>query len=186
MSTLDKKTTLTSVEEDILDSLARNDKGVIELIYNNYGPMLMNVIFRVLKDEALAQDVFQEVIIKIWRKGHYYNANKGSLYTWLVSVCKNAAIDKTRSRVYKQKQQTHGSETIASVGEEMKTELHTEHEYLYELVKQLPENQKLLVDMAFFQGYTHEEIAKKLDMPLGTVKTRIRTAIKQLRKVLKA
>lgn len=168
-------------EERIISLLKQNDQGVIQLIYEQYSHNLFNVIYRVVKDQNMAEDVFQEVMIKIWRKGHYFDRSKGSLYTWLVRVCKNAAIDKTRSKEYIKASKT-------SHPEEMRVE-HTEtkdanQEKVQEMLTQLPEKQKRIVDMAYFQGYTQEEIAKKLEIPLGTVKTRIRLALKHLRKIV--
>lgn len=181
---MEKSPQTLEIEQRIIVLLKRNEQSVIKLIYQHYGRNMFNAILRVLKDESLAQDVFQEVIIKIWRKGHYYEAKKGSLYTWLLSVCKNAAIDKTRSKAYKHGLHTQSSEQLATPAPAQASSL-GEHAQLKELVTNLPQPQKQLIDMAFFQGYTHEEIAEQMDMPLGTVKTKIRSALKQLRKILK-
>ena len=105
------------------------------------------------------------------------------MYTWLVSVCRNAAIDKTRSREFIKAMKTASSEEIGERNEHSEQKVEKQ-EQVQEMLKRLPEKQKLIVDMAYLQGYTQEEIAKKLDIPLGTVKTRIRLALKHLRNIV--
>lgn len=176
-----KSSSTQTTDEQIISLLKQNDPEVIKLIYKQYSHNLYNIIYRVLKDQEIAQDVFQEVMIKIWKKGHYFDSGKGSLYTWLVSVCRNAAIDKTRSKEFIKAKKTSSSEEIREKDTDSR---HIEKEQVEEMLMKLPEKQKIIVDMAYFQGYTQEEIAKRLAIPLGTVKTRIRLAIKHLRKVV--
>ena len=171
------------IEEEITSLLQHRDERVISVLYSQYSHILFNIIIRIVKYEDLAQDVFQEALIKIWKKGHLYDPKKGSLFTWIVSVSRHAAIDATRSKAYKLRERQLQNET-PMLQEPLTSTLHQEGMHLAEVVKLLPEHQKLLIDLSFFQGYTHEEIAKKLDIPLGTVKTRIRAGIKKLRKLL--
>ena len=168
-------------EERIISLLQQNDQGVIKMIYEHYSQNLFNVIYRVVKDQNMAEDVFQEVMIKIWKKGHYFDRKKGSLYTWLVRVCKNAAIDKTRSKEFIKARNTQSPQELNGENTDRSKD---NHEQVQEMLTHLPEKQKHIVDMAYFQGYTQEEIAKKLEIPLGTVKTRIRLALKHLRKIV--
>ncbi|MEM6263063.1 MAG: sigma-70 family RNA polymerase sigma factor [Bacteroidota bacterium] len=182
---MDKLTREPSTEDKIIHLLGQHDQQVIQLIYRHYGHNLFNVVYRIIRDEGSAQDVFQEVMIKIWRKGHSYTREKGSLYTWLLSVCKHAAIDYTRSKVYLDGQRHSGSLENSTAASARVNPTAEQHE-LREWVQKLPEKQRVLVEMAYFQGYTHEEISEKLDIPLGTVKTRIRIAIRELRKVVKS
>ncbi len=183
---IQKATKHTHTEEEIVQLLENQDERVIKLIYEEYAHILFNIIYRIVKNEEIAQDVFQEALLKIWRKGSLYQPQKGSLFTWVVSICKNAAIDKTRSRDFKQSQRAQQRESLDKYEYQQETQSpHNEEDaHLKEVLNQLPDQYKLLIDMSFFQGYTHEEIAQKLDIPLGTIKTRIRTAIKKLRKLL--
>lgn len=182
---MEKPSSTLTRDEQIVVLLQRKDQAVIRLIYEQYSHNLFNIIYRIVKDHNMAQDVFQEVMVKIWKKGDYYDREKGSLYTWLVSICRNAAIDKTRSREYIKAMQTSSPDSLQDRPKLAKA---TEDrlEDVRELIKQLPKKQKDIVDMAYFQGYTQEEISKKLSIPLGTVKTRIRLALKHLRKVVQA
>ncbi|MEL6252866.1 MAG: RNA polymerase sigma factor [Bacteroidota bacterium] len=177
------KSSAITPDEKIIELLQRNDQKVIQLIYERYSHNLFNIIYRVVKNQSMAQDVFQEVMVKVWKKGHYYERSKGSLYTWLVSVCRNAAIDKTRSREFIKAMNTASPEEFVERNEHSEQKVEKQ-EQVQEMLRHLPEKQKLIVDMAYLQGYTQEEISKKLDIPLGTVKTRIRLALKHLRNIV--
>ncbi|MEL6675926.1 MAG: RNA polymerase sigma factor [Bacteroidota bacterium] len=183
---LEKVSTTLSQEQHIVHLLKKQDQRVIELIYTRYSHNLFNVILRIVKDQGMAQDVFQETIIKIWKKGHFYDRAKGSLYTWLVSICKHAAIDKTRSREYKQAIRTAAPEEICAPVAADPHKLNDQQAHLKQMLTNLPAHQRQIIDMAYFQGFTQEEIAHKLGIPKGTVKSRIRLALNQLRKVMHA
>jgi RNA polymerase sigma-70 factor (ECF subfamily) len=121
--------------------------------------------------------------VNIWRKIDSYDAGKGRLFTWMLNVARNAAIDKLRSRAHQDARKTSAipesgdpgwlaaSPEIRDVG-------------LKKIVAGLKEEHRVLIELSYFQGYTHDEIAKALSIPLGTVKTRIRTAISQLRTIV--
>ena len=173
-----------SVENQIVQLLQRKDKGAIKLIFEHYGPVLLNIILRVVKDRSIAQDTLQDALLKIWKKGQSYKPENGSLFTWLTTVCRNAAIDKTRTKDFKLTEKSNASIDLVSIAEAVVQEEETDQQYIHQLMDQLPPVQRKLIDLAYFQGYTQQEIAKCLDMPLGTVKTRIRLAIKHLRAII--
>ena len=173
-----------SVETTIVDLLKTRDKKAIHLIFEHYGPVLLNVILRIVKDGAMAQDTLQEALIKIWKNGHTYKPENGSLFTWLTRVCRNAAIDKTRTKDYRLTEKSKTSVDLVNITEIAVSEERSERQYMHQLVGQLPSIQQKLIDLAYFQGYTQKEIAKCMDMPLGTVKSRIRMAIKNLRSII--
>lgn len=154
------------------------------MVFTHYGALLLNVINRVIQDEVMSEDVLQSVLLKIWQNGHNFDPSKGSLFTWLVRVSKNAAIDKTRTKDYRLSQESKLGVEVVSIAESMSGGDEMETLYAKQLIAQLPEEQKRLINMSFFEGYTHKEICERLNMPLGTVKTRIRAAIKHLRSVI--
>ncbi len=174
----------STIESKISHLLADRNKEAIELVFTHYGSLLLNVINRVLRDDFMSEDVLQSVLLKIWQNGHNFDPSKGSLFTWLVRVSKNAAIDKTRTKDYRLTQESKDGVEVVSIAESMSSGDDMETIYAKQLIAQLPEEQKNLIHMSFFEGYTHKEICEKLDMPLGTVKTRIRTAIKHLRSII--
>lgn len=164
--------------------LHARDSHAVTLIYENYSAVLYNVILKVVRHEELAQDVLQDALVKVWRNSTKFDREKGSLFTWLVRICRNAAIDKMRSKDFQNTEKSRQSEDIVTIGDQPEQEEHLNRLYMKQMIDQLPENQRRLIDLSYFQGYTHKEIAENLGMPLGTVKTRIRLAIKHLRAII--
>jgi len=160
------------------------DKKAIGLIFDHYGALLLNVIKRVIKDQMMAEEVLQKVLLKIWTNADAYRNSKGSLFTWLVAISRNAAIDQTRTKDFRLTKESERSVELVSIYDKVESNDQLEKMYIRQLLNQLPESQKQLIDLSYFGGYTHKEIAQRLDMPLGTVKTRIRLAIKHLRSVI--
>lgn len=177
-------TAKSSVEERITYLLKDQDKKALSLIFDNYGALLLNVIKRVIKDPMMAEEVLQKVLMKIWKNAESFNKSKGSLFTWLVSISRNAAIDQTRTRDFRLTKESEHSVELVTISNKASENDQIEQMYLRQLLNQLPETQKKLIDLSYFEGYTHKEISQRLDMPLGTIKTRIRLAIKHLRSVV--
>lgn len=160
-----------------------HDEAAFSYLYDHYSKALYTVIYQILPQPELAEDVLQDVFVKIWQYVDSYDAAKGRLYTWMLNIARNTAIDRTRSRDFKREAQTtaltenvynhegglHSS--ISDIG-------------LKKTLEGLPEESRRLLQLSYFQGYTQEEIAKMLGIPLGTVKTRIRSTLLQLRKLV--
>lgn len=173
--------TETSTEDRIVYLLADGDKKALKLIFDNYGALLRNVILRIVQDKMMSEGVLQQVLLKIWKNAHRYDQSKGALFTWLVSISRNAAIDYTRTKDFRLTQASERSEDIVNISAKASDENMLDKMYMTQLLNQLPEMQRKLINMSYFEGYSHREIAENLEMPLGTVKTRIRLGIKQLR-----
>ena len=172
----------TYEEQELVALLKAKDNQAFSYLYDNYAGALCGVVKQIVGDMELANDVLQEVFVSIWRKIDTYDASKGRLFTWMLNIARNAAIDKTRSKTYQ-------------VG--LKIQSFDGNEYNHPVVRpgfddfglkkqlqKLKDEQRLLVDLSYYQGYTHEQIAKALNIPLGTVKTRLRSALSQLRTLL--
>lgn len=173
---------LKPVEIQIAQLLQARNTEAIRLIDRHYQAALVGVILRIVRTEEFAEDVWQESLVKIWRFADQYDPNKGRLFTWLINICRRTAIDKTRSRVFKESQsgpQTD-SDTVVSAPE-MGVSPYIEGIGVRDMVQKLEPKYSELIDLAFFQGYTHQEAADALELPLGTVKTRIRKAVNVLR-----
>lgn len=168
----------------IIRLLGQNDKEAIKLIYQNYSPVMMNIILRVVKHERIAEDVLQEALLKIWNNRTSYDTNKGSLFTWMTRISRNAAIDKTRTKDFRLTETSMNASDIVSISDTQAQSPEVDEMLLAQVVERLPEKQRLLIDLAYFQGYTQKEIAEKFDIPLGTVKTRMRAAITNLREII--
>ncbi|MBI1343922.1 MAG: sigma-70 family RNA polymerase sigma factor [Terrimonas sp.] len=171
-------------EQELVALLQQQSEPAFNYLYDNYSGALYGIIHQMIMDSETANDVLQEVFINIWRKISLYDAAKGRLYTWMLNIARNAAIDKLRSRGFQESRKNQAMpenvDTIsASVGPKI------DDVGLKKVLVQLKDEHRTLVDLSYFQGFTHEEIAKMMDIPLGTVKTRIRSALTQLRTLLK-
>jgi len=173
---------ITYTEEQLVASLKQGDKAAFNYLYENYSAVLYGNIFRVICDESTAQDVLQETFIKIWNNIGKYDAMKGRIYTWMMNIARNTAIDKLRSKgeIMKGKIQT-GEDVVFNVQNSKSAEQQTDTIGLRKMVTSLKPEHYCIVDLAYYKGYTLDEISKALDVPLGTVKTRMRAAIQQLR-----
>ena len=155
------------------------------LLYDNYAAAIYGVILRIVKSEAVAEDVMQESFVKIWTSFEQYDAEKGRLFTWIINISRNAAIDKIRSKQYRVGSRTKGIEDIGVSNMESSYNIKPEHIGLKEVIAKLNPDQKQIIDMMYFDGYTQSEVAEELSIPLGTVKTRSRAAIKMLIKLFR-
>jgi RNA polymerase sigma-70 factor (ECF subfamily) len=179
-------TTVRYTEQELVTSLKAKDKQSFGYLYDNYSGALYSIVLQIVPDKELANDVLQEVFITLWRKIENYDPSKGRLFTWMLNVARNLAIDMLRSKAYQnsqKNQQLPDTEYYDKAG--AVTQLSVDHIGLRKLVGKLKTEHRVLIDLAYFKGYTHEEIAAMESLPLGTVKTRIRSALTQLRAYLK-
>ena len=129
--------------------------------------------------------MLQDAFLKIWDKIDSYDRSKGKLFTWMLNLTRNLAIDRTRSREFSKDKKTGGIENYVSrIDREGHTEQEVEAIGLSELLKALPEDQRFIIDQHYLKGYTQSEISEEFNLPLGTVKTRMRLAMKELRNIL--
>lgn len=175
--------TISYSEQELVILLQQRNEKAFSYLYDNYSGALYGIVNGIITDKEVANDVLQNVFVNIWRKIESYDVAKGRLFTWMLNIARNASIDELRSRGYKDSQKNRPIEegveltgavtnpSIADVG-------------LKKILWKLKDDLRVLVDMSYFQGFTHEEIAKALNIPLGTVKTRIRTALIQLRTMM--
>lgn len=174
-------TKVTYEEQQLVTLLRQKDDQGFAYLYEHYAGALHSVIRQIVTDVELANDVLQETFVNIWRKIDSYDAEKGRLFTWMLNIARNAAIDKTRSKAFQQ-----GMKNQSIDGEYIQPSVRpgVDDIGLKKVVWKLKEEHRMLIDLSYFQGYTHEQIAKALNMPLGTVKTRIRSALTQLKVLL--
>ncbi|KQS34274.1 RNA polymerase subunit sigma-24 [Dyadobacter sp. Leaf189] len=172
-------------EEELVLALKRNEKVAFDFLYDHYSGALFNIISKTLRDEEKAADVLQESFVKIWKNIASYNPEKGRLFTWIMNIARNGAIDAVR--VEGRKPAMDDIEDIAVRNEKDAYEdLQTTSSDMKAIIDMLRPERKILIDMAYFQGYTHEEISEELSIPLGTVKSRIRTALQELKQYFAA
>jgi RNA polymerase sigma-70 factor (ECF subfamily) len=176
--------TLKYTEPELIDLLKLRQQTAFSYLYDNYASALYGIIVSIVPDRELANDVLQEVFVKIWKQVSTYDASKGRLFTWMMNIARNASIDMLRSKNYQRSQQNRElTETVYEKGGSTSTNV--EQIGLRKLVNSLKEDYRILLELAYFEGLTQDEISKMLNMPLGTVKTRLRTALIQLRELMK-
>lgn len=157
-------------------------KEAFDYLYQQYAPALLGIISRIIADGQTAEDVLQEAFVKIWKNIDQYDAAKGRIFTWMMNIARNTAIDKTRSKAEVMKGKIHPGENIVDiVGSQVGKEMVTDSIGLKKMVSELRDEHQVIIQLTYFKGYTIEETAKQLDLPVGTVKTRMRSAIKTLR-----
>lgn len=178
------KTDIQVSEEELVQRLQQQDEAAMAILYDKYSAALYGVILRIVKTEEIAEDVMQESFVKIWYSFHQYDTSKGKLFTWLINVARNSAIDKIRSKQYRVGSRTKPMEDSPVNHLQSAYETRPEHIGVKEMVEKLNPDQKIIIDMMYFEGYSQSEVAEELDIPLGTVKTRARAAMKLLTKLL--
>lgn len=173
-------------ETDLVSMLKNKDQQAFSYLYDNYGGALYGIIMKVIHEEESAKDLLQEVFVKIWRSIDSYDNSKGKLYTWMLNIARNAAIDVLRSaRFNNDKKISELENSVHSNSSTNATSIKTDQIGLKEVVYALKEDYRQILDLAYFKGYTQEEIAQELQIPIGTVKTRARNAIIQLKSIMK-
>lgn len=170
-------------EDELIAALRGREKIAVEALYDMYSASLNGIIYRIVQHDEIAEDLLQETFVKIWNSFHSFDSQKGRLFTWMANIARNLAIDKVRSKDFKNNSKNQDIEnTVNFIDERRNTSQNPETLGVKELVEKLKPEQKSILDLVYFKGYTHVEVAEELGIPLGTVKTRLRMAIITLRK----
>lgn len=166
-------------DAELLDRIVGGDPGAIAGLYDRHQRLLFGLILRILRDRAEAEEVLQEVFLAVWTRAATYDAALGVPAAWLVRIARNRAIDRLRKRGTREKA---AAEDVAAADSPEADALKLERRYLIRrALDTLPRQQRALIEHAFFGGLTHSELAERFDLPLGTVKTRIRAGLSALR-----
>lgn len=182
-------------DDELMDRLGSRDLAAFEALYDRYGDLVYSVCLRVVGDTYIAEDVTQDVFVRVWRRPEQFDLRRGKFVTWLLSVARNRSIDHRRSQSRRMRH-----EALPSIDEEedvlpsedarddpaLQTVLADECAAVRKALEVLPPEQKLAIQLAYFGGLTQQEIANKLGQPLGTVKTRIRLGMQKMRGALQA
>jgi RNA polymerase sigma-70 factor (ECF subfamily) len=178
-------------DAELMARLRERDVGAFEALYNRYGNLVYSVSLRVLGDVEAAEDVVQDVFLRLWRKPQHYDTARGRFVTWLVSVTRNRAIDERRSRGRRQRRESLSEPELEDTlpgndsDDPATTAVRTdERDAIRQALAGLPREQRLAIELAYFGGYTQLEISEALSQPLGTIKTRIRLGMQKLRAAL--
>ena len=179
---MDATTDIVISEKEIVRLLRNKNEKAVRYLYDHYSKALLGLVFRIVPNQEIAEEILQETFVKIWVNASSYDESKGKLYTWMLNIARNLAIDKVRSSEYKQSAKTQTLEkSVDSINKNYQAGYNTDTMDMKALTEKLRPEQKELIDLIYFSGYTQAEAAVKLKMPLGTVKTRVRSAIGELR-----
>ena len=170
-----------SIEQEIVYLLQKEDKKAISLLYENYADALFGVIYKVISDQNLAQDVLQESFVKVWKNAKSYDSKKAKLFTWLYRITYNTAIDKVRSESKKVKKEVEieNSNVYRLTSEGLNQDVMDIKKHL----GTLDEKYQIVINALFFEGMTQQEASDELEIPLGTVKSRLKIGLRELKKI---
>lgn len=171
----------TSLEQNIVQLLEKGDTSAINLLYQNYSDSLYGVILKITNDEEMAQDALQETFVKVWRNSKRYDQKKAKLFTWLYRIARNTAIDKLRS--YNNKFEKEVQIDKSNVYILPTSNLNQDVLDLREHVARLDDKYQIVLKALFFEGMTQQEASEELDIPLGTIKSRLKIGLRELKKV---
>lgn len=179
-------------ETELITLLKSKDEKAFGYLYDNYVGALYGFILKIVNESNCAEEIIQDVFLKIWKNIDQYDTAKGRLYTWMINISRNTAIDYVKSKGYQNEQKNHSiynfvnkednilfSDTINNASENS-----TDLIGMNTIINGLKAEWKVLIHLAYFQGYSQSEIAETLGIPIGTVKTRTRNALIELKKLL--
>ncbi|MCT4561887.1 MAG: RNA polymerase sigma factor [Crocinitomicaceae bacterium] len=175
---LDAKTKI--LIDNLVERLKNREESAMSELYDRYADTLYGLASKIVKSDEIAQDIVQDSFVKVWKNVTSYDQSKGSFFTWMLNITRNTAIDFLRKQ--KKYKATSIQDVENSVHMEGGIQANMDAIGLKEMVNDLNSDQKILVEYIYFKGYTQQEVADELEIPLGTVKTRIRSAVKALQK----
>ncbi|MBB6005127.1 RNA polymerase sigma factor [Arcicella rosea] len=169
-------------EEALVSLLQSKDERGFSILYDNYSSALYGVILKIVRSEEVAADVMQDSFVKIWRNIEGYNRTKGTLFTWILNVARNTAIDRIRSQEFQNSQKNHDlDDHVNFIDSQGGSQFDIDAIGVKKVIENLRPEHQQIIDLLYFKGYTQAEVAEEFGIPLGTVKTRVKSAIVQLR-----
>ena len=169
--------------ETLVIQFQQKDPKAFEKLYNMYAENICGVINTIVKNSDISQEICQDVFIKIWNNADKYNSSKGRFFTWILNIARNAAIDEVRSKSHKNSKQNLSADYFVGILEDNTNLDHkTDAIGIKKFLQDLKSTCVQIIEMLYFKGYTQKEASEELNIPIGTVKTRNRSCISQLRK----
>jgi len=176
------KPAIYNSEIELLQYLKAGDQTAFNYLYNNYSGTLFKVILQIIPAKDVAEDILQKVFVNIWTKIDGYDPKKGRLFTWILNIARNASIDTLRSKEYQYRQRVinYAPDEINSFCSSNYT-LYTDAIGIYRYLSMLKPQQRQLLELIYYRGFSQPEVAVLQSTPLSTIKTRIKSALSQLR-----
>lgn len=168
--------------EQLIEKFQQKDSQAFKELYDMYANNICGVIYLIIKDKERSQELCQDVFMKVWDKSSSYNTSKGRFFTWLLNIARNTAIDELRSKSHKNHKKNQPLDPfVGKLEQDNGLENQVNTIGLQSMLKGLKEKCVLLIDLLYFKGYTQKEAAEELQTPIGTIKTRIRACMTQIR-----
>lgn len=171
-------------EQEIIQLLRAKDREGVSFLYQNYAPILMGIIFKIVKREDVAENILQDTFLKVWQKIEDFNPSKGQFLAWIIGIARNGAIDLIRTKKYQNQLNVYEINDATCGDLKSSSLLNIDHIGIREVIYKLAPKYHQLIELIYFEGYTQVEVAEELNLPLGTVKSRIRKAFSQLKTLL--
>ncbi len=174
-------------ELELLQQVAQHDQQALLTLYQQYGNLVYSLSLRVLRQPTMAEEITQDIFLKLWRQPERWNPSLGQFSSWLLTITRNAAIDRLRREgrqavLAAWEQSDEADNRLSDADSYVATQANwVNGQVLRRLLQSLPPEQRQLIELAFYDGYTHSELAELLQLPLGTVKTRLRMGMQKLR-----
>lgn len=178
-------------DQALLESIAGKDAEAFSTLYDRHAAKLFGLAIQIVKDRTLAEDILQDIFLSLWKNAGLFDSSKGNPVTWLMVLCRNRCIDKLRvlnkkagrtsQLSEKEARQIKSSEAENPAEQAIQNETHIR---IKKALQQLPVEQRTLIELAYFSGFTQSEISETSGLPLGTVKTRIRLGMQKLKGIL--
>ncbi len=183
----------SSTDLELMTRVVSNDSKALEALYNRYSPLLYTLIKKITGDEKTAEEVLADVFVIIWRKSNLFDFNSGNVYTWIIGIARNKAIDTIRRRNNSNEMKEYSEEyentiiipSLSSLIDplDIKTALSLK-DNIESALNQLTDAQQYVIYLAYYEGLTQKEIAAKLNIPLSTVKSKVKTTLSNLKEYL--
>jgi RNA polymerase sigma-70 factor (ECF subfamily) len=173
--------------DELLQRVARGDRDAFELVYDDLAPRVLGLARRVVRDPAQAEEVMQEVLVEVWRTAARFDPERGSATSWVMTMAHRRAVDRVRSaQAATDREEAVASRQVSRAFDEVSeaAEARWEQEQVRRALTDLTDLQREAITLAYYGGYTYREVAVLLDVPLGTVKTRLRDGLIRLRDAL--
>lgn len=171
-------------ESRIVQLLQSNSKDAVRIILERYGDALYTVALRIVGTKEVAEEILQDAFVKVWQKAQQYDPNKGRLFTWLLQIVRSTAIDKVRLVKFQREKTSQPLETTVYDNKKYSEEMQLKDVGLHKTLEMLDEKYQVVIRLLYLQGYTQAEVTEELGIPLGTVKSRAKIGIRELRRLL--
>lgn len=171
-------------DSQIISLLQSDPRRAVEAILNRYGAALQGVILKIVGSKEVAEDILQDACIKVWKNADSYDPAKGKLFTWLLNIARNTALDKARTGKFQRQRTSQMLDQTVYDNVAFSEEMQVRDVGLQNALNKLEEKYRMIIELLYIQGYTQREIVEEFDLPLGTVKSRAKIAIRELRKLL--